>query len=300
MKILISTTTYGEYDPSPINALKDKGLEILTNPYGRKLKPDEVITLAKDCIGIIAGTEPLGKDILEKLSSLKVISRCGTGIDNVDLNTAHRLGIKVYNTPDAPTQAVSELTLALMLNLLRRVSLMDRQVHEGQWGKNMGNLLSGKKVGIIGFGRIGRRVSGLLKPFECEIAYSDPFVDSKEARQMSLEDLLGWADIITLHVSSKETILGKAELSLIKKGAWLINVSRGGVVDEDVLYESLKDGRLQGAALDVFNEEPYKGSLRGLENVILTPHIGSYAVESRIRMEMEAANNLLEGLGCSK
>ncbi|KPK42828.1 MAG: hydroxyacid dehydrogenase [Omnitrophica WOR_2 bacterium SM23_29] len=297
-KIAITTTTFGEYDNSPLALCKKNGFEVILNPYGRKIKPDEILELAKDAMGLIAGVEPMTREVLLRLPSLKVISRCGVGLDNVDLKATAELGIKVFNTPDAPTLAVAELTVGLLLNLIRKVSLMDKDLHNETWRKRMGDLLFEKKVGIIGFGRIGKKVAELLKSFNCEIAYADPFVEDGllGLKCLSKEDLLQWADIITIHVSAKERILGESEFQVMKKGGWLINTSRGEALDENVLYNALKDRRLSGAALDVFEKEPYTGKLSELENVILTPHIGSYAKEARIRMELEAVQNLMKGL----
>lgn len=297
-KIAITTSTFGEYDEKPMIVLKEKGYKVEVNPYGRKLKEKEVVTFCKDAVGIIAGTEALSDVSMSSMGNLKVISRCGGGIDNVDLGAADRLGIKVFNTPDAPVLAVAELTIGLMLDLLRKVCWMDRETHIGQWQKRMGSLLQGKKVGINGFGRIGKKVAELLWPFSCEIAYTDPFAGDGllGLRRLSLKDLLGWADIVTLHVSVHDKLIGVNEFQQMKKGAWLINTSRGGVVDESALYNYLKNGHLSGAALDVFEEEPYTGPLKELDNVILTPHIGSYARESRIEMERKAVENLLKGL----
>lgn len=297
-KIAITTTSFAKYDNSQIELCRKKGIEIIFNPYRRKIKSDELVELAKDAVGLIAGTELITESVLLKLPALRVISRCGAGIDNVDINAANRLGIKVFNTPDAPTLAVAELTVGLMLNLLRKVGQMDRELRNEQWQKKMGNLLYGKKVGIKGFGRVGKKVAELIRPFGCEIAYSDPFVEDGlfGLKRLSLEDLLGWADIVSIHVSVAEQLIGEKELKLMKKGALLVNTSRGGVVDESKLYEYLKNCYLSGAALDVFVEEPYAGPLKELDNVILTPHIGSYAMEARIEMERQAVENLLKGL----
>jgi D-3-phosphoglycerate dehydrogenase len=276
----------------------EKGYEVILNPHGRKVKPAELIELAKDAVGLIAGTESIIEEVLAKLPSLKVISRCGVGIDNVDLDATKRLGVRVFNTPGAPTLAVAELTVGLILDLLRKVSQMDRAMRNKQWQKRMGSLLYGKKIGIKGFGRVGKKVAELLSPFGCELAYADPFVEDGllGLNRLSLEDLLGWADIITIHVSVSEKLIEEREFGLMKKGAYIINTSRGGVIDELILYEYLKNGQLSGAALDVFEQEPYTGSLKELDNVILTPHIGSYAKEARVNMELQAVKNLLEGL----
>jgi D-3-phosphoglycerate dehydrogenase / 2-oxoglutarate reductase len=298
-KIVITTTTFGEYDNAPLNLLNENGFQVQLNPFQRKLKRDEVIKLCENAVGIIAGTEILDMEVLEALTSLKVISRCGTGTDNVALVDADRLGIKVYNTPDAPTLAVAELTVGLMINLLRKISQMEKELKEGQWKKRMGDLLCERKIGIKGFGRIGRKVAELLKSFGCDIAYADPFVEDglMGLQRLSLKELLSWADIVTIHVGINERLIGAAEFQCMKKGTLIINTSRGSVIDEWALYECLKNEHIAGAALDVFEDEPYSGPLKELGNIILTPHIGSYARDTRVKMEGKAVANLLKGLG---
>ncbi|KWT92838.1 phosphoglycerate dehydrogenase [Candidatus Magnetominusculus xianensis] len=296
VKIAITTTSFGKYDEKPLLPLR-AGFEIALNPYGRKLKKEETIEVCRGCVGVIAGTEPLSADVLDSLPDLRVISRCGTGLDNVDMTAAKRLGIEVFNTPDAPTRAVAELTLGMILNLLRKINVMDSSIRTGKWDKLMGNLLTGKNIGIIGFGRIGRASASLLQPFGCTIVFTDPFVEETPPFQkLSLNALLDFADIVIIHVSAKDMIMGAAEIARMKRGGWLINVSRGGTVDEEALFESLKSGHLRGAAIDVFEREPYDGKLRELKNTIVTPHIGSYAVESRVEMEILSTENLLKGL----
>lgn len=298
-KVSITTTTFAQYNNEPLEILREQGIEIIKNPYGRKLKNEEIFALCKDCAGIIAGTEIYDADILAKLKNLKVISRCGTGIDNIDLVAAKKQRIEVFNTPDALIQAVAELTVGLILALVRQIPLMDRQLHTGIWDKKMGVLLSGKKVGVVGFGRIGRRVAELLKAVGAEICYSDPQVDSSTVfSKVEFKELLRQSDIVSLHLSYSENnrnLIGKEEFALMKSGSYLINCSRGGIVDEESLYLALKNGKLTGAAIDVFEQEPYNGPLRRLDNVILTPHIASYAKEARINMEKESVNNLIKG-----
>jgi D-3-phosphoglycerate dehydrogenase / 2-oxoglutarate reductase len=295
-KILISTTSFAEYDRSPLELLKKGGYRIVVNPYGRKIKPEELISLAKDAVGLIAGTESINERVILKLPKLKVISRCGAGLGNVDMEAAKRFNIKVVNTPDAPTVAVAELTVALILNLLRKINIMDLAIRSGEWHKLTGNLLSNKKIGIIGFGRIGKKVAELLKPFGCQIAYVDPNIKTivRGFKNLPKRELLRWADIITIHASSTDRILGEKEFKILKKGAWLINVSRGETVSEAALFKALKLNKIAGAAIDVFEKEPYRGMLKKLDNVILTPHIGSYAKEARIGMELEAVKNLIK------
>lgn len=294
--IPINTSTFAEYDDAPLRLLRDRGLTPALNPHGRNLTREELVALCGSARGIIAGTEPLDACVLAQLPDLKVISRCGAGMSNVDLEEARRRGIRVLNTPDAPTMAVAELTLGLILSLLRQVSVMDAALKRGEWRKKMGNLLQRKKVGIIGYGRIGRQLELLLKPFECPVAYCDPQHPTGPGA-MPLDELLPWADLVSLHASSGKRILGERELSAMKPGAWLVNVARGESVDEAALCDRLSSGALAGAALDVFAKEPYSGPLAQLSNVLLTPHVGSYARESRINMELEAAQNLLCALG---
>ncbi len=295
-KAAITTTAFGEHGSGPMELLIKNGFEVVRNEFRRVLSKDEIPALCDGCVGIIAGTEGYDHDTLKKLRCLKVISRVGVGLDSIDIEAADKLNIRVVNTPFGPVDAVAELTVSLTLNLLRKVSSMDRGIRTGKWQKETGNLLHAKKVGIVGYGKIGQRVAELLTAFGCETAYYDRIIDSGKTRTkpMPLADLLEWAEIISIHISGKEMIIGEGELMRMKKGSWLINVSRGGTVDEKALYTALKERRLSGAAIDVFSEEPYKGALKELDNVILTPHIGSYAVESRREMEMDAVKNMIK------
>ncbi|MFZ5993897.1 MAG: phosphoglycerate dehydrogenase [Thermodesulfobacteriota bacterium] len=300
-KIFISTTTFAEFDDAPLSRLKRAGFQVESNPYGRKLNAKECLLHYKDITAVIAGTERITRNLLEYASGLKVISRCGTGIDNVDLEAASELGIRVFNTPDGPTLAVAELTVGLILGLLRRISEMDRNLREGLWEKKMGHLLSEKAVGIIGYGKIGRKVAELLRRLDCEVSFNDINVNGAPdgCRFLPLEDILRQSDVVCLHVSGNfdgNPLIGENEIGIMKKGSWIVNCSRGGVIDEAALYNALSSKYLSGAALDVFEEEPYRGRLKDLPNVILTPHIGSYAQEARIRMEEMAVANLLQGL----
>jgi D-3-phosphoglycerate dehydrogenase / 2-oxoglutarate reductase len=299
--ITINTSSFVEQDSQLISHVRDHGFEIRFNPHGRQLTPAETVDLCRDSVAVVAGTEKFGAEVIAACRHLKVISRCGAGMDNVDRTAAQTAGIRVFNTPDAPVNPVAELTLAMILGLLRKVNVMDAALRQGRWNKQMGNLLSARRVGIIGFGRIGRKVGQLLAPFGCELAFADPAVaDGTEGVcRRDLHDLLQWADLISVHASTGEQILGAAELDMLAPGAWLVNVSRGSAVDEGALAERLIAGRLAGAALDVFAKEPYTGPLATLDTVLLTPHVGSYAQEARSAMERESILNLLSGLEIS-
>lgn len=300
-EIAVTTSSFGECGPYPLKILESNQFNVIFNQYGRTLKESEVLDLLNGCLGVIAGTEAYDKKVLEKLKGLRVISRCGAGMDNLDLETCEVLGIKVFNTSDTATRAVAELVIGLILNLLRHVSVMDREMHSGLWQKRMGHLCIDKEMGIIGLGRIGREVAKLAAALGAKVFYYDPQVpgsDCSSATKNELRDLLGHCDIISLHLPltpENKHFIGKKEISLMKESALLINCSRGGIVDEGALLSALKTKKIAGAALDVFDSEPYRGPLAQLENVILTPHIGSYAKEARLRMESTAVDNLIKG-----
>ena len=281
--------------------MKNKGLKIILNPWRRKLKEEELGKLLKDYtpVGLLAGTEPITREVLEGAKGhLRIISRVGTGWDNVDKEAARQMGIRVYRTSGVLTQAVAELTIGLILSALRSISSNDRLIRQGRWHKTMGGLLSGKIVGIVGFGHIGQRVGELITAFGAKVLYYDPQpMDAPWAQAVTLPELLSQAEIITIHASGNEKILGPDELeNICKEGVILVNTARGGLIDEVALQNCLKNGKVSFACLDVFEDEPYCGPLCSLENIILTPHVGSYAREARVLMECTAVENLLEGL----
>lgn len=301
-KILISPTSFGKCGNKPLELLEKNNYEIILNPFGRKMTPEEVIHLGEECVGVVAGIESLNSKVLESLPNLQCISRCGSGLDNVDLEKAKELNIVIKNTPEGPTRAVAELTIGLIFDLLRKISLRDRAIRNGKWNKDMGFLLKDKTVGILGLGRIGRTVTELLLKLDVNVIGSDIHPDIKWLEQtkislFSFKELLKISEIVSIHVSFSPLnhyLIGKNELALMKRGSYLVNVSRGGVVDEEALFHVLKNGYLNGAAIDVFMQEPYTGPLKELENVVLTSHVGSYAMESRLQMEIDAVENLLD------
>jgi D-3-phosphoglycerate dehydrogenase len=295
--IAIATSSFAKEKPAILKMIPET-YEVVLNTRGRTLTSDELAALAANAVGIIAGTEKYDASVFSQLPNLKVISRVGVGVDGIDFTIAKERNIKVFNTPEGPTQAVAELTIGFMLNLLRKTGIMNNELRRGIWDKKMGNLLNKKNVGIVGMGRIGRCVANLVSAFGAIPAFydaNDEAIPSNFERK-SLADLLKWADIVTLHCSTNNRILGDKELRSIKQGAWLVNTARGKLLDENTLFELLKNGYLAGAAFDVFEQEPYKGPLTELPNVITTPHIGSYAMESRVQMETDAIANLLKGL----
>ena len=302
-KILSTTSTFADESPELIEAIERQDLVHIPNSRKRKLSSEEFIAVIREHqpVGILAGTELIGRTELDQARGhLRVISRVGVGWENIDREFAAAMNILVFRTPGVLTEAVAELTIGFMLAALRFIVSHDRLVRNAQWQKQMGSLLQGKVVGIIGFGDIGKRVGELVNAFGASVIINDvqsigfPGV---EFEQVNIGELLSRSDIITIHASGDQTIIGPNELGQIKKkGVVLINTARGDLIDEDALYESLLDGYIGYACLDVFTKEPYTGKLLTLENVLLTPHIGSYARESRKAMETMAVANLINGL----
>ena len=277
------------------------GAQYRLNAQGRKLTAEEIASLLGDVDGLVAGTEPLTREVLLRAPRLKVISRCGTGLDNVDLAAAEELGIQVRNTPDAHVDAVAELTLAAMLSALRKLPEADRSIRAGDWKKPMGRLLRGRTVGLVGLGRVGRRLIELLAPFQVDVLATDPNEDSDLAAPMgvqyvTLDELLEKSDIVSLHLpysADVRHLINAERLGRMKSDAVLVNCARGGLVDEEALCAALREGRLGGAHLDTFESEPYAGPLCELTGLTLSSHIGSYAVEGRVQMERQAVENLI-------
>jgi D-3-phosphoglycerate dehydrogenase len=276
--------------------------QIVQNPYFKKLTEDQIFNLMDDdVVAMIAGTEPLTDKVLKRSNSLKLIVRCGIGLDNIDLMAVKNLGIQVFNTPDAPTRSVAELTLAHILSTLRRISESDRMVRAGNWKALMGSLLFGQTVGVIGYGRIGKMVSKLLLGFGANVLVYDLFENPNidEVKFVSKEVLLAESDIITLHIPyslESHHFLDQKAFSNIKNGVIVINVSRGGLIDDLALYKAIIENKIAGAALDCFEQEPYIGPLINCENVQLTAHMGSYAKQSRIQQEIDSCTILVREL----
>jgi len=301
-KVLITTVPFGDIDPMPFKSLEEAGVNFEINPLGKKLTENELADMVTDYDAIIAGTEPITDKVMSKASKLKLISRVGIGLDSVDLTAARNRNILVSYTPDAPSKAVSDLTIGFMLSLLRGVHVANLKMHKGEWGRVLGRRLGEVTVGLIGVGRIGTGVLGRLQGFGCKrIIVND--IEPKHHLETAFG--LEWvdkntiykeADVISLHVPlTKETknLIGRSELEMMRPDALLINTARGGIISENDLYEILKEGHLGGAAIDVFEQEPYSGPLCEIEKCLLTSHMGSMSIDCRIRMEIEATEEVV-------
>lgn len=294
-KIFIATSSYGSQSEMPIQILKKKKIKYKLNPYKRKLTSNELIKCAKNCSHIIAGTERYDSRVLKKLNNLKYIFRLGSGIENIDLKITKSLKIKVEKSLVTPEKSVAELVVGFILNFYKNINQHDQNMKRKIWKKEMGNLFFGKKIGIIGYGKIGKYLHKIIKNFGVKIFVYD-IKKLKIAESKSLNYILNNCDIVTIHVNSikKNKILNKKQLQKLKRNSLIINTSRSNIIDNNHLFKLLKANKIKGACLDVYETEPYSGKFTKLKNVLLTPHIGSYAKEIRDKMEIEASQTVVQ------
>ncbi len=256
---------------------------------------------------VVRSATKVTREVIEAGKNLKLIARAGAGLDNIDVEAAEARGIEVINSPESVTAAVAELTIGLMLSLARRIPRADRGMKLGRWEKSelIGTELRGKTLGIVGTGRIGRAVGYKAKAFlmdllAYDIVTNEEFRERTGCRYVDLQTLLRESDFVTLHVAltpQTRHMIGRRELSLMKPTAFLINTSRGEIVDETALVEALREGKIAGAALDVYEREPPTDSpLLKLENVILTPHIGASTIEAQRDAGILIAKKIREAL----
>ena len=304
-RVLITTVPFG-VQRQPLDLLEADGVEYVINPIGRRLKEEELATLAANFGVLIAGTEPITARVMDAAPQLKLISRVGVGLDNVDLAAARARGITVSYTPEAPSPAVAELAVGLMLALLRDIPGADRVMRDGVWRRTMGRRLSHMTVGVIGVGRIGKRlIRHLCGGFQgVRILANDinpdrGFGSRYEVEWAEKDEIYRAADVISLHLPltpQTRALVGAREISLMKPTAVLVNTSRGNMVHEQDLALALREGRIAGAAIDVFEREPYSGELATIDRCILTCHMGSMSEDCRARMELEATEEALRFL----
>jgi D-3-phosphoglycerate dehydrogenase len=296
-KALITTVPFGNQNRYPLDLLEKSNIEYLINPLNKKLTEDELIDLVSDFDVIIAGTEKISDKVMANASNLKFISRVGIGLDSVDLESAEKRGILVSYTPDAPAPAVVELTMGLMYSLLRNIHQANIELHKGKWYRYFGRRLVDCSIGLIGAGRVGSNVIKNLQALGCEkILYYDKKVRLQPEKSSNVlfvdkEEIYKNCDIVSLHVpldSETKNMITINELKLMKKDAFLINTARGGIINENDLYLALEEKIIAGAAIDVFEDEPYSGMLINHENCILTSHMGSMTADCRSQMEIEA------------
>jgi len=294
------------------DSINQKGIdnlkEIAEVVVDTEITPEELLNTISEYDAIIVRSRTkVTRQIIEKADNLKIIARAGVGVDNVDVEAATEKGIMVVNAPESTSITVAEHTLGLMLTAARKIAIADKSVKENKWDKKqfMGVELRNKTLGVVGMGRIGSQVVSRCKAFEMDTIVYDPYLPKEIAKQMcveldDLETVLKEADFITIHVPlTPETkhLISEKEIEMMKDDAFIINCARGGIIDEDALYDALANDKLGGAALDVYEEEPPKDSkLLTLDNIVATPHIAASTKEAQRDAAIIVANEVIEVL----
>jgi D-3-phosphoglycerate dehydrogenase len=306
--VLVTPRSFGRDDPDIKQSLEARVGTVTYNETGRPFTEDDLLEIIPEVDGYIAGLDPISRAVLESGERLKVVARYGVGVDNVDLEAARELGVVVTNTPGANSASVAELTLALLLCLARPVVSAVNATRRGEWPRGDGQTLEGKTVGLIGFGDIGKEVARRLKGFQTRVVAYDIQPDRAAARAYGVEllpraEVLKEADFLSLHCSLVPQTAGMVDaafLQMMKPGAALINTARGELIDERALLEALQRGRVSGAALDVFSEQPPdpENPLLVHKNVLVTPHMAAHTDGATGNMgwgALEACLAVLEG-----
>jgi len=299
--VYIALQQFAEADDRPLRLLREAGFEVRRNTLGRRLRKEDLVDLLGEAEAVLAGVEPYDAEVLASLPRLRCISRCGVGADAIDLEEARRRGIAIYTTADEVVEPVAQMTVAMMFALARNFPQHGLDARSGVWTKRSGVLLSEWTMGLIGFGRIARQVAAYLRVFGPRLLVADPALRASDLPEplelKALPALLAEADLISIHATrpaSEGPMIGRKELAMMRRGSYLVNTARGFLVDEAALDEALTTGRLAGAALDVFQEEPYTGSLASLPNVLCTPHVATLTRASRAAMEWRCAHSVIQ------
>ena len=309
MKVLITSNSFGKFDPRPREFMEALGWEVTGNRYHHIMNEEEMMGEVPGLDAIILGSDTVSKKVLEKADHLKIISRYGVGIDNIDLEEAKKRNIEVTITRNCNTEAVADYALGLMLAVTRHICNVDANLKKGVWKKETGLNLCHKTVGVIGLGSIGRQVVKRLKGFDCRILGYDKFPDEKYCQENEIEfmepgEIFRKADIITLHAPGNPDgtpLIGEKELSSMNEHTILINTARASLVDEEALIRALRERRIYGYGTDVFSGEPHiNENFKKLDNVVLSPHTAAVSIEAVNRMTCCAVDNILNYFGIEK
>lgn len=304
-KLTIGITTVAfSKDLKLVNYIKNFGFkDVLINIVGQRLSKDELIKFLSKCDVAIVGLDKINEDILAYTPNIKAISKYGVGLDNIDFEACNKYNVEVLHTQGVNKRSVSELTLGYMLSLFRNIYITSNLLKQGIWQKSGGTQLSGKTVGIIGVGNIGKDLIKLLKPFGCKILVNDVikqdvYYKNNNVIQSTKENIFKTADVITVHTPLNEFtkyLIKKETFEMMKPTTFVINSARGGIVNQDDLKWALQNGVIAGAAIDPYEVEPPEDTeLIALPNLICTPHIGGNAQEAVEAMGIEAVANILE------
>ncbi len=306
MPRVLVTSSFVKPDGEAHRRLQTAGLEAVFNYCEGSRSEDELIGLLQGIDGVVAGVDPFTARVLDAAPQLKVIARVGVGYDAIDVKAATKHGVAVAINPGVNRHAVAEYAFALMLYCSRRLAESLSEVRNGGWNRHEGIDLAGRTLGIIGMGTIGKEVAQRARAFEMRILAVDVLRDRQFAEEhgvtyVPLEQLLRESDFVTIHAfldASTRHMINDGALALMKPTAYLINTARGGLVDTKALYRALKDKRIAGAALDVFEHEPLEADnpLRNLDNVYLSPHMAGSSVDAMHASAMEAVENVIRRL----
>ena len=307
MKLVITANGFQKPEMEPVLAKARSCFDsVVLNPWGRRGTQEEIRQIWDGADAIICGAELFDKAFLDDApSTLKVLSRYGVGVDNIDISACKAKGIQVCNTPGANADSVAEMAMCLMMACARQVVNHDEHTRRGEWKRFSCMELKGKRLGLVGFGAIGRGVARRAGAFGMEIVAFDPYFNSAAAAELNVaevtwEELLRSSDVISLHLPSTAAtwhLVNAETLAQMKPGAILVNTARGELIDEEALAYALKDGHLGAAGLDVYEHEPLRESpLFGLENVTLTPHCSATTPEAAVNMGMMAVDNAYRAL----
>jgi len=310
-RILVTGRNFGAVTPD-FDYFKERGYEIVENPYkGKMPNEEELIGVIPDVDAILVGNDRINKNVLAHANRIKVVAKSGIGVDTIDVDECSRKGIYVVNVPGTTAIPVAELTMALMLGVSKLLMYNNRRVMQGMWPVDRGHDIFGKTLGIVGFGRIGQQVARRAKAFGMEIYAYDPYMNRAVAEEIgvkvtTLDEITETCQYVTIHVPmtpENANLFDRARIFRMKEGAYLIDAARGGLVDEDALYDALTSGHLAGAAFDVLRTEPpaERPKLFECENFLVTSHIGGNSLESIAETSRIAALNLiqiLENLPC--
>lgn len=305
-KILITPRSFGQNSSKPWKLLEEKGYEYITNPYGRIMSEEEMMACIEDVDGIILGVDPCSRKVLEKAKSLKCISRYGVGLDNIDMEYAKQNSIVVHRTMGANSNAVADYAFGLMLDVTRKITCIDRECRNGNWKKIKTSEMWNKTIGILGLGAIGKGVAKRSSGFNMNILAYDVYKDEAYAKENNiqyadLETIFKNSDFISLHLPlTEETkdLISYKEFEMMKETAVLVNTARGGVVNEDALYDALLNNKILGAGIDVFEQEPpLNNEFVKLNNIVIGSHCAASTSEAIDNMSIMSTNNLISALG---
>ncbi len=304
-KVLITPRSYGKTDPSLFELLKSKGFELVLNDTGGIMTKAQIMEKIAPCAGVILGVDPMDAEVMAAAPQLRAISKYGVGMDNIDLPEAQRRGIKVSKTVGANAEAVADYAMALMLALARQVLPIDAQCRQSNWGKITTSDVSRKTLGLLGLGAIGRHVARRAQGFSMKVLAYDVYWDEAYATANGItyakpEDIFREADFISLHLPLMEetrNFIGKDQLAMMKKSAYLINTARGGLIDEDALLAALREGGIAGAGLDAFAQEPPENKeWFTLQNVVIGSHCAASTYGATENMGQMATENLIRDM----